>query len=160
MEWTPKRLFNIWDEKIPLERTCKFPDISYFPDFRQTRGVKSGKKSAGGSHILAATEKEGNSSVWSPEERLHTASDPSGTVECNGMSSSSSRGLCNGLIPRPRKKHLLRKKNNKKWDRSTRWRPTVIGEKTYDWPLGMYDLCTDQEAFVLRLMSSGNTRSQ
>jgi hypothetical protein len=31
-------------------------------------------------------------------------------------------------------------------------RPTANGKKTYDWPLGMYDHCTDQEAFVLRLM--------
>jgi hypothetical protein len=29
---------------------------------------------------------------------------------------------------------------------------------TFDWPLGMYDHCTDQEGLVLRLMSSGNIR--
>jgi hypothetical protein len=35
---------------------------------------------AGGSQILAANEGEG-----SPEERLHTAADPSGAADCNGM---------------------------------------------------------------------------
>jgi hypothetical protein len=32
------------------------------------------------------------------------------------------------------------------------------GERTYDWPVGMCDHSTDQEAFVLRLLSSENTR--
>jgi hypothetical protein len=28
-------------------------------------------------------------------------------------------------------------------------------KRTNDWPLGMYDHCTNQEAFVLQFMSSG-----
>jgi hypothetical protein len=45
----------------------------------------SGKQPAGGSQIQAANEGDGNSSVGSSEERLHTASDSSGAVDCNGM---------------------------------------------------------------------------
>jgi hypothetical protein len=40
---------------------------------------------AWGYQILAANEREGNSRVWSPEERLHTPYDSSGAANCNGM---------------------------------------------------------------------------
>jgi hypothetical protein len=71
--------------------------------------------------------------VWVVAWRMATSTWPSGV-----------KRLCDGLIPRPRKKHLLRKKKKKKWDRSTRWRPTANGERNYDWPLGINDHCTDQ----------------
>jgi hypothetical protein len=73
--------------------------------------------------FLVANEGEENSSVLSPGERLHTASDPSEEADCNGMTGclkGDHQRLCDGLIPRPRKKPLLRKKKKKKWDRSTR----------------------------------------
>jgi hypothetical protein len=38
-----------------------------------------------GNQILAANEGEGKSRVWSPEERLHIASDPSEPTNWNGM---------------------------------------------------------------------------
>jgi hypothetical protein len=57
-------------------------------------------------------------------------------------------------------KTLITKKKKKKWDKSTQYRSTANGERTYDWPVGMYDHCTDQEAFVLRLAARKERRQR
>jgi hypothetical protein len=99
------------------------------------------------------------------KEREIVASDPSGVADCNCMAGCLKgdhqyvafrrQEVVRCAYSSSTEKQLLRKKKNKKWDRST-----ANGERINDWPLGMYDNCTDQEAFVLRLMSSGNTRYQ
>jgi hypothetical protein len=55
-------------------------------------------------------------------------------------------------------KTLITKEKEEKMGLIITMKTNSNGERTYDWPLVMYDHCTDQEAFVLRLMSSGNTR--
>jgi hypothetical protein len=55
----------------------------------------------------------------------------------------TSGGCAMGYSPVHVKIPWLRKKKKKKLDRSTRWRLTANRERTYDWPLGMYDHCTD-----------------
>jgi hypothetical protein len=59
--------------------------------------------------------------------------------------------LCDGLV---HGKTLITKEKEEKMAKIN----GSNGERTYDWPLGMYDHCTDHEVSVLRLMSSGNTR--
>jgi hypothetical protein len=89
----------------------------------------------------------------------HTAANEEGAVgldtvfKTTSTWSSDVRGLCDGLIPHPRKKTFIKKdeKENNGTDntkRITRCRPTANGERTYVWPLGMYDHCTERVAYV------------
>jgi hypothetical protein len=86
----------------------------------------------------------GNSSVWSPEERLYAASDPSGATDYNVLTRCLKGDHQYVAL---RRQEVVRwanssstektQKKKKKWYRSTRWRPTANGERSYDWPLGM-----------------------
>jgi hypothetical protein len=99
-------------------------------------------------HALFLSEVSGNQPaagdpkfLWLVKEKEIIASDlqrsgytqrliPVERLDCNGMTeylksdhqyvSSDVRRLCDGLIPHSRKKHLLRKRKKKKWDRSIR----------------------------------------
>jgi hypothetical protein len=55
--------------------------------------------------------------------------------------SSDVRGLCDGLIPHPGKKTFIKKDDKEK-------NGTDNTMKTYVWPLGMYDHCTERMAYV------------
>jgi hypothetical protein len=55
--------------------------------------------------------------IFEKKNQKIVASDPTGAADCNGMTSmwpSDVRELCDGLIPRPRKKTLITKEKEEK----------------------------------------------
>jgi hypothetical protein len=84
------------------------------------------------------------------KEREIVASDPSEAAECNGMTGCLKgdhqyvalrrQGVIQWDNAPSTEKTLITEEKEKKWDRSTRLRPTANGERlkrTYDCPLGM-----------------------